>query len=78
MGNLRGTYCSGKYLSPLQHKSHSCWERNERQKQNVFEKKYHRSMANMSRLDRLRNEEVRQRIGLRKNMVTRVDRNVLR
>ena len=51
---------------------------NERQKLNVFEMKCLRSMAGVSRLDRLRNEEVRERTGVRKELASRVDGNVLR
>ena len=50
----------------------------ERQRLNVFEMKCLRSMAGVSRLDRFRNEEVRERTGVRKDLATRVDRNVLR
>ena len=50
----------------------------ERQKLNVFEMKCLRSMAGVSRLDRLRNEEVRERTGIRKELAARVDSNVLR
>ena len=50
----------------------------ERQKLNVFEMKCLRSMAGVSRLDRLRNEEVRERTGVRKELAARVDMNVLR
>ena len=35
-------------------------------------------MADVSRLVRLRNEEVRERTGVRKELATRVDMNVLR
>ena len=53
-------------------------KRSERKKLNVFEMKCLRSMAGVSRLDRLRNEEVRERTGVRKELDTRVDSNVLR
>ena len=45
---------------------------NERQKLNVFEMKYLRSMTGVSRLDRVRNEVVR------RELAARVDMNVLR
>ena len=51
---------------------------NERQKLNVFEMKCLRSMAGVTRFDRLRNEEVRGRTGVRKELADRVDMNVLR
>ena len=50
----------------------------ERQKLNVFEMKCLRSMCGVTRLDRLRNEEVRERTGVRKELAERVDANVLR
>ena len=50
----------------------------ERQKLNVFEMKCLRSMCGVTRLDRLRNEEVRERTGVRKKLAERVDTNVLR
>ena len=37
-----------------------------------------KTMAGVSRLDRLRNEEVRERMGVRKELAARVDMNVLR
>ena len=49
-----------------------------RQKLNVFEIKCLRSMASVISLDRLRNEEVRERTGVRKELANRVDSNVLR
>ena len=49
---------------------------NERQKLNVFEIKFLRNMAGVSRLDRLRNEEVRKRKGVRKEFEAKVDMNV--
>ena len=51
---------------------------NERQKLNVFEMKCLRSMTGVSRLDRIRNEVVRARAGVRRELATRVDMNVLR
>ena len=50
----------------------------ERRRLNVFEMKCLRSMAGVSRLDRIRNEEVRERTGMRKELADRVDMNVLR
>ena len=49
----------------------------ERQNLNIFEMKCPRSMAGVFRLDRLKNE-VRERMGVRKELVARVDMNVLR
>ena len=50
----------------------------ERQKLNVFEMKCLRSMTSVSRLDRVRNEVVRERTGVRRELAARVDMNVLR
>ena len=50
----------------------------ERQKLNVFEMKCQRSITDVSRLDRVRNEVVRARTGVRKKLAVRVDMNVLR
>ena len=50
----------------------------ERQKLNVFEVKCLRSMTGVSRLDRVRNEVVRVRTGVRRELAARVDMNVLR
>ena len=50
----------------------------ERQKPNVCEMKCLRSMTGVSRLDRVRNEEVRARTGVRRELTARVDMNVLR
>ena len=50
----------------------------ERQKLNVFEMKCLRSLTGVSRLDRVRNEVVRTRTGVRREMAARVDMNVLR
>ena len=50
----------------------------ERQKLNVFEMKCLRSMTGVSRLDRVRNEVVRTRTGVRRELAARVDMNVLR
>ena len=49
-----------------------------RQKLNVFEMKCLRSMTGVSRSDRIRNEVVRARTGVRRELATRVDMNVLR
>ena len=49
----------------------------ERQKLNVFEMKCLRSLAGVSRLDRLRNEEVRG-TGVRRKLADRVDMKVSR
>ena len=49
---------------------------NERQKLNVFEMKCLRSMTGVSRLDRVRNEVVRARTGVRRELAARVDMNV--
>ena len=51
---------------------------NERQKLNVFEMKCLRSTTGVSRLDRVRNEAVRARTGVRREWGARVDMNVLR
>ena len=50
----------------------------ERQKLNVFEMNCLRSMTGVSRLDRVRNEVVRARTGVRRELAARVDVNVLR
>ena len=50
----------------------------ERQKLNVFEMKCLRSMTDVSHLDRDRNEVVRTRMGVRRELAARVDMNVLR
>ena len=50
----------------------------ERQNLNVFEMKCLRSMTGVSRLDRVRNEVVRTRTGVRRELAARVDMNVLR
>ena len=50
----------------------------ERQKLNVFEIKCLRSMTDVSRLDRVRNEIVRARTGVRRKLAARVDMNALR
>ena len=50
----------------------------ERQKVNVFEMKCLRSMAGVTRMDRIRNEEIQQRTGVTIDLACRIDRNVLR
>ena len=50
----------------------------ERQKLNVFKMKCLRSMTGVFRLDRVKNEVVRARTGVRKELTTRVDMNALR
>ena len=50
----------------------------ERQKLNVLEMKCPRSMTDVSRLDMVRNEVVRARTGVRRELAARVDMNVLR
>ena len=50
----------------------------ERQKLNVFEMKCLRSMTGVSRLDRVRNEVVRARTGVRRELAARVAMDVLR
>ena len=50
----------------------------ERQKLNVFEMKCLRCMTGVSRLDRVRNEVVRARTGVRRELAATVDMNVLR
>ena len=50
----------------------------ERQKLNVFEMKCLRSMTGVSQLDKVRNEVVRARTGVRRELAARVDMNVLR
>ena len=51
---------------------------NERQKLNVFEMKCLRSVTGLSQLDRVRNEVVRVRTVVRRELAARVDMNVLR
>ena len=50
----------------------------ERQKLNVFEMTCLSSMTSVSRLDRVRNEVVRARTGVRRELAARIDMNVLR
>ena len=58
--------------------SHRGMKVTERQKLNVFEMKCLRSMTGVSQLDRVRNEVVRTRTGVRRELAARVDMNVLR
>ena len=51
---------------------------NERQKLNVFEMKYLRSMTGVSWLDRVGNELISARTGVKSELAARVDMNVLR
>ena len=51
---------------------------NEGQKLNVFEMKCLKSMTGVSQLDRVRNEVVRARTGVRRELAARVDMDVLR
>ena len=50
----------------------------ERQKRNSFEIKCLRSMTDASQLDRVRNEVVRAKTGVRRELAARVNMNVLR
>ena len=45
---------------------------------NVHEMKCWRSLVGVSRLDRVRNEEVRRRAGLERELASRVDQRVLK
>ena len=54
------------------------YEVTERQKLKVFKMKCLRSMTGVSRLDGVRNEVVRARTGVRRELAARVDMNVLR
>ena len=69
-----------KVIVPTVTYGSECWRMkvSERQKLNVFEMKCLRSMAGVSRMNRIRNEVVRQRTGVEVNLPTRVDMNVLR
>ena len=49
-----------------------------RSKVNVLETKCLRSLVGVSRMDRVRNEEVRRRVGIGKGFVSRADQRVLR
>ena len=50
----------------------------ERRKANVREMKCLRSLVGVSRMDRVRNEEVRRRAGIEREFASRVDQRVLR
>ena len=50
----------------------------ERRKVNVLEMKCLRSFVGMSRMDRVRNEEVRRRAGIERELASRADQRVLR
>ena len=50
----------------------------ERRKVNVLEMKCLRSLVGVSRMDRVRNEEVRRRAGIEKELASRADQGVLR
>ena len=50
----------------------------ERRKVNVLEMKCLRSLVGVSRMDRVRNEEVRMRAGIEREIASRADQRVLR
>ena len=50
----------------------------ERRKVNVLEMKCLRSLVGVSRMDRVRNEEVRRRAGIERELASRIDQRVLR
>ena len=50
----------------------------ERRKVNVLEMKCLRSLVGVSRMDRIRNEEVRRRAGIERELANRADQRVLR
>ena len=50
----------------------------ERRKVNVLEMKCLRSLVGVSRMDRVRNEEVRRRAGIERELTSRADQRVLR
>ena len=50
----------------------------ERRKVNVLEMKCLRNLVGVSRMDRVRNEEVRMRAGIERELASRVDQRVLR
>ena len=54
------------------------YESNGQKETSVFEMKCLRSMTGVSQLDRVRNEVVRARTGVRRELAARVDMNVLR
>ena len=50
----------------------------ERRKVNVLEMKFLRSLVGVSRMDRVRNEQVRRRAGIERELASRADQRVLR
>ena len=50
----------------------------ERRRVNVLEMKCLRSLVGVSRMDRVRNEEVRRRAGIERELASRADQRVLR
>ena len=50
----------------------------ERRKVNVFEMKCLRSLVGVSRIDRVKNVEVRRRVGIERQLASRADQRVLR
>ena len=50
----------------------------ERRKVNILEMKCLRSLVGVSRMDRVRNEEVRRRAGIERALASRADQRVLR
>ena len=50
----------------------------ERKKVNVLEMKYLRSLIGVSRMDRVRNEEMSRRAGIERELASRADQRVLR
>ena len=50
----------------------------ERRKVNVLETKCLRNLVGVSRMDRVRNEEVRRRAGIERELANRADQTVLR
>ena len=50
----------------------------ERRKVNVLEMKCLRSLVGVSRMDRVRNEDVRRRAGIKRELASRADQRVLR
>ena len=54
------------------------YEKCERRKVNILEMKCLRSLVRVSRMDRVRNEEVRRRAGIESELASRADQRVLR
>ena len=50
----------------------------ERRKVNVFEMMCYRCLVGVSRMDRVRNEEVRKRAGIERELASRADQRILR